>query len=135
MTVVHPLANPDGVVQTQTYYNQTVDGGPAGGAPFQGRDGRMRRKNMKGVDEDLSTFDDYLLGVNLNRNHAVGFGGPGSSADPTHLNYKGEQPGRESESQALYDAADYARVSGENRLRFYTDFHSYGQLYFVILDG
>ena len=34
------------------------------------RDGRMRRKNMLGVDEELGTTDDHLRGVDLNRNNA-----------------------------------------------------------------
>ena len=36
---------------------------------FSPRDGRMRRKNMLGPDENLLTLDDHLLGVDLNRNN------------------------------------------------------------------
>jgi hypothetical protein len=136
VTLVHPLTNPDGFIQTQVYYDSTVNGDGAGRS---GRDGRMRRKNLRGADENLETLDDHLFGIDLNRNHFHGFGeaggeagAPSASDDPTSLFYSGLEPGTEPESQALYVAGDFARVAGEDRIRFYAAFHSVGPLYFML---
>lgn len=123
---IHPIANPDGFLQTQRFPAASINGGTSGAS---GRDGRMRRKNMQGVDEQLDTTGDYLFGVDLNRNHSFGFGG--GSASLTSLEYHGASPGSEPESQALYAAA--GQVDGD-RLRMYLDFHSFSQLYYVIVD-
>lgn len=127
VTVIHPLANPDGLVLTQSNFDRTVDGGPAG---TSGRDGRMRRKNLRDCDEILETVADHLLGVDLNRNHTVGFGG--GSASASSLTHRGARPGSEPESAAIYAAGELARVEGEERLRFHVDFHSFGQLYYLV---
>lgn len=116
-----PVLNVDGNLQTARYFNQTVNGT---------RDGRMRRKNMRDVDEVLSTFNDYLFGVDLNRNNPVGFGNASSS--PTAIDYHGPSASSEPETQALQFAALSAPPS---RLRLYVDMHSYTKLFYVVLTG
>lgn len=125
--VILPIGNPDGFVMTQLYPDETVNGTATGNG---GRDGRMRRKNHRGVDEQIDTFGDFDQGVDLNRNHAFGFG-RGSSGNQGSILYRGPSPGSEPESQALYAAA--ALLDG-SRLRFYVDIHSYSQLYYAITD-
>lgn len=125
--VILPIGNPDGFIMTQLFPDQTIDGGASGAG---GRDGRMRRKNMRGADEVLSTIADYTSGVDLNRNHAFGFSA--SSSDPTSITYRGASPGSEPESQALYAAADLLDTA---RLRLYVDIHSHLQLYYSINDS
>jgi hypothetical protein len=125
-----PVSNPDGFLQTQRYFNTTVSGGFGGGD-----DGRLRRKNMKNangmqVDEVLSTFNDYLQGVDLNRNHEYGWPIDNSA---TSITYNGAAPGSEPESQALYVAAGL--VSSTSRLRTWFDFHSYGEDIYYIRTG
>jgi hypothetical protein len=119
-----PIHNPDGFLQSQRYFNQSVSGD----------DGRMRRKNMRNgvagqVDEILSTFGDYLRGTDLNRNHLYGFG---VSSDPNSIIYNGLAPGSDAESQAMYVAA---ALVDPTRLRFYTDFHSFGEDIYYINTG
>lgn len=125
--VILPIGNPDGFAMTQLFPDQTIDGGGSGAG---GRDGRMRRKNMRGADEVLSTIADYTSGVDLNRNHAFGFSA--SSTDPTSQTFRGASPGSEPESQALYAAADLLDTNG---LRLYVDIHSHLQLYYSINDS
>ena len=125
--VMSPLSNPDGFLVTQAYPDRVVGGGSSGSS---GRDGRMRRKNLRSTDGVLETLDDYLLGVDLNRNHAYGFE-TGGSAVATSINYRGSGPGSEPESQALYAAA---QLLPQDQLRLAIDFHSFSQLYYVIVD-
>jgi carboxypeptidase T len=87
-----PVANPDGY-----QYTWTKD--------------RYWRKNRR--DE---------VGVDLNRNWSVAFGGPGSSGRERSEVYRGPHAFSEPESIALRDLAD--RVSPG----LYIDFHTYGQL-------
>jgi len=61
-------------------------------------------------------------GVDLNRNYAVGFGGPGSSGNKRAETYRGAYAFSEPESSALRDL-----VRGE-RIALHIDFHAYGQL-------
>lgn len=131
--VISPLANPDGLLQTQRHYNKTLRGFRLDG--YDGRDGRMRRKNMRGedeepVDEALNTNDD-LYGVDLNRNHPYGYGS-GSSDSPTSTIYRGGHHGSEPETQAFYSAL---QLIDTGRLRMGIDFHSHQQVYYVITDG
>lgn len=123
---LHPIASPDSFAVTQDYYNKTISGSTSGSG---GRDGRMRRKSLRDTDGVLGTLGDYDRGVDLNRNHFYGFGGGSSS--PTSITYYGTAPGSEPESQALYGAA---ALVDEQRLRFFVDIHSYGQLYYAISD-
>ena len=61
--MIIPVLNIDGFLQTQRY-PATVTSSEA--SP---RDGRMRRKNMRDVDESLTTLSDNLAGIDLNRNN------------------------------------------------------------------
>ena len=127
-TVVLPVNNVDGFLQTQRFADRTT------ASRDQPRDGRMRRKNMRNpqtqgaVDEDLSTVFDNFWGVDLNRNSVDGFGQGSSSASETSLEYRGASPATEPEIAALQNAAALAPTA---RLRLYSDTHSFGQVYFA----
>ncbi len=122
-----PVLNVDGFDQTQIHFN--MDDG--------GRDGRMRRKNMRGeqaslVDFDLTTGGDNSLGVDLNRNFPVGFG-VGSSGNPTSITYRGESAFSEIESQALQSATSL--FTSTLQLRFYADVHGAIPGLYVVYHG
>ena len=126
--VMIPVLNIDGFLQTQRYptanYLGTDINNP-NGAP---RDGRMRRKNMNGVDEDLATTGDHLLGIDLNRNNPPFWAtSSGSSADSRSLVHHGQDAHSEPETQAMRDAA---LLGPEDRLRIFTDVHSFSQVFF-----
>lgn len=123
-----PVLNIDGFLQTQRFPAQVTD------YDQSPRDGRMRRKNMNGVDRDLETTADNLNGIDLNRNNNPFWAStPGrSSDDPTSIVHHGDGPASEPETQALIQAALEA---GEDRLRFYTDVHSFTQIYFTPMTG
>ncbi|MDX1380228.1 MAG: M14 family zinc carboxypeptidase, partial [Xanthomonadales bacterium] len=67
--VVTPVLNVDGFLQTQRYPSENWLGTDPGFPDGSPRDGRMRRKNMRDVDEVLITQDDHLFGIDLNRNN------------------------------------------------------------------
>ena len=119
--VILPLSNPDGFLQTQRWPDQVVV--TPSGSP---RDGRQRRKNKLDADDDLFSLADHLLGVDLNRNFPVGFGG--GSPNPESIVYHGRMPLSEVESQALVAAA---KLAPESRLRFFVDYHSFTKLLFI----
>ncbi len=126
-TVLVPVNNVDGLVQTQLFpANVTAD-------REQPREGRMRRKNLRNpqtngsIDSDIETVADNFWGVDLNRNAAQGFGQQGASTSlVTSLIHHGAAPDSEPEFQALQQAATLGPAS---RLRFYSDTHSFGQVY------
>jgi len=124
--VIHPLANPDGILQTQRYFDMVV-GTSSNPNETGGRDGRNRRKNLNGVDEDLFTTDDASLGVDLNRNFANGWSG----GFQTSITYGGTAPLSEPESNALIAATDLINT---DRFRLFIDFHSFGPGYYVCRD-
>lgn len=127
-TVLIPVLNVDGFLQTQRY-PVTVTA-----HQFQPREGRMRRKNLLNpnggvVDEDITTITDNFFGVDLNRNNPDGFGqNNGSSNSVTSLIYRAGTPGSEPEITALRAAAALAPAE---RLRMYSDTHSFTQAYLV----
>ncbi|NVK22642.1 MAG: hypothetical protein HWD86_08995 [Kangiellaceae bacterium] len=132
--VILPVLNIDGFLQTQRYPNQVTNspGTTASSSRLdkfaQPRDGRMRRKNMPNVDEDISTNSDRLLGIDLNRNSKHFFGVQQGNNDPNSLIYGGPSIFSEPETQALLEAA---KLGPENKLRFYQDTHSFSRVLFV----
>jgi hypothetical protein len=92
-----PVANPDGYAHTWS-----TD--------------RTWRKNRR--DNGDGTY-----GVDLNRNWAVGWGGPGSSDDPSSPIYRGTAPFSEPETANLRDF-----VLSHTDIAAHIDFHSYSQL-------
>src|SRR5262249_19939999 len=90
--VIVPVVNPDGYD-----YTWTAD--------------RYWRKNRR----DGS-------GVDLNRNYTVGWGGAGSSGDPSSPNYRGAHPFSEPETQAMRALLESKRVAA------HVDFHSFSQV-------
>lgn len=122
--VIIPVLNIDGFLQTQRFASSVT---LSKSAP---REGRMRRKNMRGVDQNLDSLDDNQLGIDLNRNNNPYWASSSdrSSGDPTSIVYHGSGPASEPEIEALMEGAVLA---GESRLRFYTDTHSFTQIYFA----
>ena len=130
--LIVPVLNVDGFTQTQRYPDRFT------AAEAQPRDGRMRRKNMQSpggvpVDEDIDATTDNFFGVDLNRNSPRGWGlNGGSSNDPVSLVYRGPAAQSEPEIQALVAASELAPVT---RLRFFSDVHSFSQIFFTPLTG
>lgn len=126
--VMIPVLNIDGFLQTQRFPRRNYLGSDIGNPEFAPRDGRMRRKNMNGVDEDLSTTGDHLFGIDLNRNNPPFWAtSTSSSPDSRSLVHHGEDAHSEPETQAMRDAA---LLGPEDRLRIYTDVHSFSQVFF-----
>lgn len=124
---VIPVLNVDGFLQTQRFATQVTN------SQATPRDGRMRRKNMLNVDQDLQTTADNLNGVDLNRNNSPFWAtSQSSSSNRSSLVHHGDGPASEPETQALQQAAVEA---GESRLRLYTDNHSFTQVYFAPYTG
>ena len=129
--IVVPSLNVDGFMQTQRTPSLNYLGSDPDFPADWPRDGRMRRKNMRDTDEDLLTTIDHLKGVDLNRNNVPYWAtNPGrSSGDTRSLVYRGSQAQSESETQALDMAA---ALGPSDRLRIYTDVHSYTQVHFWV---
>lgn len=126
-----PVNNVDGFLQTQRYPTENWFANNTGP-----RDGRMRRKNMLNTDEELSTQNDHLNGVDLNRNNSPYWAStansqnPRSSNNPESIVYHGPSLESEPETQARINAANL--VDAE-QLRIYTDVHSFSQVHFSVL--
>uniref|UniRef100_A0A182N406 Zinc carboxypeptidase A 1 n=1 Tax=Anopheles dirus TaxID=7168 RepID=A0A182N406_9DIPT len=97
--IIFPVVNPDG-------YQYTFEGD------------RLWRKNTKPYG--------ICRGVDLNRNFASDWNGPGASSDPCRYDFCGASAASEPETQALtkflIDAA------GNQRIRAYFSIHSFSQL-------
>ena len=91
--IIVPVVNPDGYV-------------------FTWDDDRLWRKNRQSEH-----------GVDLNRNWATAWGGPGSNDNAQSNNYRGESAFSEPETAALRDL-----MLAEERLVAHVDLHTYGQL-------
>ncbi len=133
--VIIPVQNIDGFLQTQRFPTQAAVGRDPRFPGNWPRDGRMRRKNMPGVDEVLTSFGDHLLGVDLNRNHPPFWGtvtNGGQLTNPSDLTYRGLGPQSEPEVQALLTAANLAPVS---RIRLGIDAHAHQKVFFSANTG
>lgn len=119
-----PVLNIDGFLQTQSFPTTVTS------SISSPRDGRMRRKNMNAVDGLLSSTNDNFFGVDLNRNNNPYWAtdANNSSSATTSIVHHGSGAASEPETQALQNAAQQV---GEARLRFYTDTHSFTQIYFT----
>lgn len=128
--VVVPVSNIDGLRQTQRYPARVLVGADPRFPAFWPRDGRMRRKNMIGADTELATLADHLAGVDLNRNNEPFWASStSSSANPDSLLHHGPVSFSEPETQALLEAAEFAR---RERLRWYEDVHAFTQVFFSV---
>ena len=132
--VVLPVLNIDGFLTTQKYPDRFT------ASEVQPREGRQRRKNGRNpstggaIDDDIATIDDNFWGVDLNRNSPRGWGqNNGSTQDPVSLVNRGPTPQSEPEIEALVAAT--RELGSAARLRFYTDVHSYSQIYFTPMTG
>lgn len=132
VVVVLPVLNVDGFRQTQRHFNLTT------AREEVPRDGRMRRKNLAQpaggdvVDDDLTTLEDNMHGVDLNRNHPVGFGAQQHNSSPRSLIYAGSTSHSEPETEAMLQALTLAPAA---RLRLFMDVHSFSQIYFTPQTG
>lgn len=128
--VVVPVSNIDGFIQTQRYPTRVLVGADPRVPDAWPRDGRMRRKNMRGVDSALSSTGDHLRGIDLNRNSEPFWAASNSSSsNPDSLVYHGTISFSEPETRALMSAAELAN---EDRLRWYEDVHSFTQVLFSV---
>ena len=68
---------------------------------------------FEGIDDDGDgKFNEDEIGyVDLNRNYDAGWGGSGSSGDPTDQTYRGRKPFSEPETQAMRDFAEKHRFA------------------------
>ncbi|KAI1654904.1 zinc carboxypeptidase A [Daldinia decipiens] len=98
---VLPVVNPDGFV-----YSQTTN--------------RLWRKNRQTRDNTTA------VGTDINRNWSVGFGGDGSSSNPSSETFSGYQPGDAPETAALMEFAQTLAV--DKGIKLYIDWHSYAQV-------
>ncbi|MBT8069523.1 MAG: hypothetical protein KJO80_03735 [Gammaproteobacteria bacterium] len=129
--IVIPSLNIDGFLQTQRNPNLSYMQSDPDDPDYSPRDGRMRRKNMLSADEDFYTTFDLLNGVDLNRNNNPFWAtnSARSSPDLRSIVHHGASPASEPETQAL-DAA--AQLGPIDRLRMYTDVHSFSQVHFWV---
>jgi hypothetical protein len=128
--IVIPSLNIDGFLQTQRYPNLNYLQSDIDYPATSPRDGRMRRKNLLNADEDLYTVFDHLYGVDLNRNNNPFWATTTrSSSNNRSLVHHGPGPGSEPETQALDMAAHLGPI---DRLRLYTDVHSFSQVHFWV---
>ncbi|MEX0900288.1 MAG: M14 family metallopeptidase [Gammaproteobacteria bacterium] len=129
--ILVPVLNVDGFLLTQKFPDtSTAD-------PRVPRDGRMRRKNLRhpaggAVDDLLTTVDDNMYGVDLNRNHPQGFRSDARNGMERSLIYAGASAHSEPEVDALLDAAALVPAG---RLRLFMDVHSFTQVYFAPQTG
>ena len=132
--IILPVLNVDGFLQTQRFPDRVMETTFPDDPPDWPRDGRMRRKNLLGADEELTTEGDNLFGVDLNRNNNPWWAtNPArSSSDNRSLVHHGSAPASEPETRALQATAE---LGPESRLRFYTDYHSFSKIYFASLTG
>jgi len=127
--IIIPSLNIDGFMQTQRYPSLSYMQSDPNDPDFSPRDGRMRRKNMLSADEDFYTTFDHLNGVDLNRNNNPYWASNPSRSSP-NLNsivHHGAGPASEPETQALDVAAHLGPI---DRLRIYTDVHSFSLVHF-----
>ncbi len=129
--IIIPSLNIDGFLQTQRYPSLNYMQSDPDYPNDYPRDGRMRRKNMLATDEDLYTTFDHLNGVDLNRNSSPFWASNPyrSSPDLSSIVHHGAGAASEPEIQAL-DAA--AQLGPIDRLRIFTDVHSFSLVHFWV---
>ncbi|KAI1373195.1 hypothetical protein F4677DRAFT_462551 [Hypoxylon crocopeplum] len=98
---VLPVVNPDGFVYSQTDY-------------------RLWRKNRQTRENTTA------IGTDINRNWPVGFGGEGSSSNPSSETFSGYQAGDTPEAAALIAFAQ--GLAADKGIKLYIDWHSYAQV-------
>ncbi len=106
--IVVPVLNPDGYAFSR----------------LKSKGDRLWRKNRQ------PTGDPNCPGIDINRSYKFKFGGPGSSSDKCDEAYRGPEP------FAAIEATFVTRLIeklGPKNVISYTDFHSYGQLFIVLL--
>jgi hypothetical protein len=100
-TIVVPVVNPDGFNVSREAMSVPED------QSYSDTDLEYRRKNCRAAPGSTTPVDCTTLprstGVDLNRNYAGFWGGPGASPDPADDTYRGEGPASEPEVQAVRD--------------------------------
>ncbi|MGJ8670472.1 MAG: M14 family metallopeptidase [Oceanococcus sp.] len=140
--ILIPVLNPDGFLNTQSYPDTTRIGedpdenlNPATAAAkdLTPREGRMRRKNLRDSDELMSTIENNLLGVDLNRNIGDFWASSNrSSGNASSIVYHGPAKSSEPEIAALITASNW--LPSDN-LRLFIDTHSFGRVFFYNRTG
>merc|ERR1712071_405242 len=90
------------------------------GYDYTWKSNRMWRKNRNDQNR--------CYGVDLNRNYASNWGGPGSSGDACSDSYRGTGPFSEPESTAHSNLIMDLQKTTDNSIQAYLTFHSYSQL-------
>lgn len=105
-----PVANPDGFVVSRAAPSSSPDGATTlqppetAAAEIAGASLSFKRKNCNPVGSRPGDVPcAFAAGVDLNRNYSAGWGGAGSSGDPTTETYRGDAPFSEPESRAIRD--------------------------------
>ena len=154
------VSNPDGLVYTQNAFNKVANFKEAD-TSFSSRDGRLRRKNLRGhPNQNFAMVTDRvaiaglpqgagnmafegLLGVDLNRNFKKGYAANNqSSSDPRSIVHRGVA----GTSEANYNLANaepeirniinlVTNTITENRLRGFIDYHSFRETIVLPLVG
>jgi hypothetical protein len=100
-TIVVPIVNPDGFNVSREAQSLPED------QRYSDADLEYRRKNCRVAPGTTTAVDCSTLarsvGVDLNRNYAGFWGGPGASPDPADDTYRGEGPASEPEVRAVRD--------------------------------
>ncbi len=96
---IMPMANPDGIDYDLS------------GFPF-----RFHRKNMR-------PLINHALGVDLNRNYDLNWGGTGASKQVNNESYCGERPFSEPETQAIKQL-----IESHENIRILISYHSFGKI-------
>ncbi|WP_448548733.1 M14 family zinc carboxypeptidase [Thalassotalea fusca] len=133
--LITPVINVDSFIHTQKYADKFMvfeveTGDPDYPTRLRIADGRFRRKNRHDVDDSLSSFSDNRFGVDINRNFGSDWGIDSEESSPLkdHIKYRGESAYSEPETQAVLAAAE---LGPANRLRYYTNTHSFSSFYSV----
>ena len=127
-TVIVPLINPDGYISSRTTAlvdpsHNLYENGIDVPMPLFGNlntfEGVMppggllsfRRKNCNGAIPSGAVPCELQYGVDPNRNYGEGWGGPGSSPDPTSQSFRGPGPWSEPETQAVHEWSQQHNVT------------------------
>ncbi|MGI8624555.1 MAG: M14 family zinc carboxypeptidase, partial [Solirubrobacteraceae bacterium] len=120
-TFLFPVINPDGFAASQLSgtYDPAADDDPSATAGAVGSgQGAYRRKNCRVTTPNAPCA--FQPGVDLNRNYAAFWGGPGNSDDPAQEDYRGPAPFSEPETQAVH------RFSSTHQVMLVNSNHNFG---------